>query len=280
MLLKTLYLTFVNEANTFCERQLQRHQTHQCSVEKDRDWGHKIVLNKVSLSQELMNDLSIVLVSVFNSFRLLQMVEDIVQQTYYYRDRTEIQRILELSQDMLLEQDKNGWPTLKNKLLHNIIHKIFSEQLNQSDTFHFDSVVKFCLKRFKDELVAEVGLVIDDFKREEEHQAFIQMIREHVAKKAFNYDTIYLLQGRNFCYYTENGERLRKEHLQPYMGQTPLYLFGLGLEEWNLAPLIALSPKHIIIYSDQLSESKTLAIINVFQERVIVRPLEEFPFET
>src|SRR5690625_4260240 len=153
-----------------------------------------------------MNELSIVLVSVFNSFRLLQIVEDIVQQTYYYRDRTEIQRILELSQDMLLDQDKNGWPTLKNKRLHNIIHKIFTEQLNQSDTFHFDSVVKFCLKPLKDELIAEVGLVIDDFKREEEHQAFIQMVREHVTKKSFNYDTIYLLQGRNFSYYTENGE--------------------------------------------------------------------------
>lgn len=280
MLLKTVYLTYVNEANIFCERFLQLYDTYPCKAEKDEDWGNKVVLHNVSLSKTMMNDLSIVLVSVFNSFRLLQMVEGIVQQSYYYRECTEIQRILELSQDMLLEQDKNGWSTYKNKRLHNILHKIFTDQLYQSDTLHFDSVVKFCLEPLKKELIAEVGLVIDDFKREEEHQAFIQTVREHVAKRDFNCDVIYLLQGRNFSYYTENGERLQKEHLQPYMGQTPLYLFGLGLEEWNLAPLIALSPKHIIIYSDQLSESKTLAIINVFQERVIVRPLEEFPFET
>src|SRR5690625_1339642 len=120
MLLKTLYITFVNEAQTFCERLNEQNETCECSVERDEDWGNKIVLHKTSMNKELINDLSLVLVSVFNSFRLLQIVEKIVRETYYYEDQTEIQRIIELFQEMILEQDKRGWATDKNTRIHNI----------------------------------------------------------------------------------------------------------------------------------------------------------------
>ena len=276
--MKTLYLPFVKEADTFCERLSLLRDNNRCTVEKDKVWGQKITFFKRSLTKQIIHDISETLVSIFTSFRLLNMIETIVRESYYFSEREEIRRILELAQDMLLQHDEHGLPIFKNKQLHNILQKVFIEQLQQTDSFHYDSVVKFCLTPFKQRLVAEVGFVIDDFKREEEHQMIVQMIREYIADKDIVFETVHLLQGNNFHFYTAKGERLTKKQLEPLMARTPLYLFGLNFQEWNLAPLIALSPRHIYVYGD-LQEAKTLTLLNVFQERVIIRPKQEFPFK-
>src|SRR5690625_2492897 len=188
----------------------------------------------------MIHDISEALVSTFTSFRLLRLIETIICETYYFSEREEIRRILELAQDMLLQHDKYGFPTFKNKPLHKMLQRIFSEQFQQSDSMHYNSVVKFCLTPFKQRLVAEVGFVIDDFKREEEHQMIVQMIREYIENKDIVYETIHILQERDFLMFTESGRRLTKRQLKPLMERTPLYLFGLNLNEWNLAPLIAI----------------------------------------
>lgn len=278
MLLKTLYLPFVKEANSFCER-LQLYQKDiSCSVETDKTWGQRIKFQKNDISKQLLHDMSETLVSIFTSFRLLYFIETIVRDSYYFTEHEEIQRILELAQEILLHHDEHGLPVYKQRKLHNLLKKIFIEQLQQTDSFHYDSIVKFCLTPFKQQLVDEVGLVIDDFKREEEHQAIVQMIREYIEDKYVVYDTIHLLHGRTFRFYTPAGDRLTKQQLQPLMSQAPLYLFGLNLQEWNLAPLIAISPRRIFVYGE-LSEAKILMLMNVFQERVVMKPLHEFPFE-
>ncbi|HLS06546.1 MAG TPA: sporulation protein YtxC [Bacillota bacterium] len=276
--MKTLYLPFVKEANSFCERLQLLQKDISCTVETDETWGKKINFQKNYLSKQLLHDMSETLVSIFTSFRLLQFIESIVRESYYFTEDEEIRRILELSQEIILQHDDHGLPVYKQRKLHNLLQKIFIEQLQQTDSFHYDSIVKFCLTPFKQQLVDEVGLVIDDFKREEEHQAIVQMIREYIEDKYVVYETIHLLHGRNFRFYTPTGERLTKQQLRPLMSQTPLYLFGLNLQEWNLAPLIAISPRRIFVYGE-LSEAKMLMLMNVFQERVIMKPLQDFPFE-
>lgn len=247
------------------------------TVEKDPTWGQKIIFYKQTLTKQNIHDISEVFVSIFTSFRLLNMIETIVRESYYFKEPEEVHRILELAQEIILHQDDHGFPTYKNKQLHQILQRVFREQIQQSDAFHYDSVVKFCLTPFKKRLIDEVGLVIDDFKREEEHQMIVQMIREYIENKDVIIETVHILQGRNFLMFSERGNPLTKRELKPLMERTPLYLFGLNTDEWNLAPLIAISPRFIYIYGD-LSEPKTLTVLNVFQERVTVKPKHEFPF--
>lgn len=253
-------------------------ENNRCKVEKDNTWGQKVTFFKRTLTKQRIHNISETFVSIFTSFRLLNMIETIVRESYYFSEREEVQRILELAQEMIIQHDQHGLPTYKNKQLHNILQKIFQEQFEQTDSFHYDSIVKFCLTPFKQRLVAEVGFVIDDFKREEEHQMIVQMIREYIENKDVVFETIHILQERDFLMFTESGRRLTKRQLKPLMERTPLYLFGLNLNEWNLAPLIAISPRKIYVYGD-LTEAKTLTVMNVFQERVIVKSKREFPFQ-
>src|SRR5699024_4450919 len=143
---------------------------------------------------------------------------------------------------------------------------------------HFDSIIQFRMQPFKSLLMEYVGLAIDEFKREEDHQTFINTIREYVVKRREEYTTIHILQGDSFVFFLDDGQPIPKQELQSIMQKESLYLVGLDTEAWNFAPLVAMKPKHIIIYGNDPSEPKTLTVMNIFDELVTIKPVQQFPF--
>jgi len=135
------------------------------------------------------------------------------------------------------------------------------------------------MQPLKDYLTHVVGLAIDEFKREEEHQNFIHSIREYIHKRKPKIEEVHLLQGDPFLFFKGNGSRFTSIELKSIMHKEPLYMIGLDATEMNLSPLIALLPGQIYIYGEYPSEAKTLTIINIFQERVRFYPYEKFPFK-
>ena len=123
-----------------------------------------------------------------------------------------------------------------------------------------------------------VGLAIDEYKREEDHQEFVNMLREYIAKKEPIYNVVHIVQGNTFSFFKADGKRFTRMELRMLMQKEPLYIVGLDEDELNLAPLVALAPKKIKIYGDDPSEPKTLTVINVFQERVDFESINKFPF--
>lgn len=215
---------------------------------------------------------------VFKTHRLSQMIHTIIKQKYYYSNKDEIERIYELTHMLLNEQDKS-WLLLENREEpQQMLFRLFLNNIAQRTTIHFDSIVNFGIQSFKELLTNYVGLAIDEFKREEEHQNYIHMLREFIRKRKTKVTEIHLLQGTPFTFFKANGKPYTPFELRKIMCAEPLYSVGLDENEMNLAPLIALLPKKIYIYGDHPSEARTLTIINVFQERVKFRPYAHFPF--
>lgn len=277
--MQEVYFESEKEVISFCEHLFTRNVQMDLRWKTDKEWGNRIAFGDQMQKSELMDTIAKAMVHVFISHRLGSWIKAVLKDYYYYKNEEEIERIHDIVCWIFLGADEDS-SQIRNKKgdPSQLLHSLFIANLKSSASVHFDSLVKFRLKVFKDCLVHYVGLAIDEFKQEENHQEFIHMLRDYIMKKKPGFPIVHILQGRTFDFFRENGKRLTKIDLKQAMRKEPLYILGLDEDEWNLSPLIALAPEKLIIYGDDPSEPKTLTVINVFQEKVEFRPFSQFPF--
>ncbi|MFC4022575.1 putative sporulation protein YtxC [Oceanobacillus longus] len=266
------------EVISFCEHLFRKHHQIELIWKTDEKWGNHLKFVEKQPKNELVDMIAGTMVDVFMTHRLRTMIKRIITDYYYYSEHEEIERIHDLTHWIITGEDEESKRLRSNKDQNLILKTLFIANLKESFEFHFDSIVNFRLKQFKDQLISFVGLAIDEFKREEDHQAFIDMVRAYVIKKKPGLSVIHILQGNTFAFFKENGKRLTTIELRVLMKKEPLYIVGLHDNEFNLAPLIAMAPEKLKIYGDDPSEPKTLTVINVFQEKVDFQPISNFPF--
>lgn len=279
MYLLEVYFESDKEVISFCEHLFQYNKQIELHWKTSEEWGNHLILDYQVPGNETMESIAKSMVEVFVTHRLTNMINGIIKDYYYYTNMDEIERILDITHWIFSGDDADSVNVRKNKDPSQLLQSLFIANIKNTETIHFDSVVKFQFKVFKDQLIYFVGLAIDEFKREEDHQAFVDMLREYIVKREPSYNTVHIMQGNQFSFYKTNGKRFTKLELRMLMQKEPLYIVGLDADELNLAPLIAMAPKKIKIYGDHPSEPKTLTVINVFQERVEFQPVSSFPFQ-
>lgn len=266
------------EVIRFCENLFQQNKQIAVHWQVNDKWGNQLTINSEPLNEIIFQSIAESLVNVYIKFRLRKVINEIIQDTYYFSDRHEIEQIHEFAEWIVTGKDEDSKLLRKNKHPIQLLRAIFLMHIRNAHTVHFDSIVQFGMKAFKEDLIHYVGLAIDEFKREEEHQSFVNMLREYIIKKEPLLPLIHVVEGRTFRYFNVAGRPFSKIELRTLMSKAPLYLFGFHEEEWNLAPLIAMAPERINLYVDDPSNPKTQAVINVFQERVVLKSIQEFPY--
>lgn len=266
------------EVTSFCEHLFHKHKQLELSWKADDKWGNHLQFSEKLPIHELLDAIADTMVVVYMTQRLGVTIRQIIKEYYYYTEQEEIERIHDLTHWIITGEDGDSKRLRDNKDQQAFLKSLFVANLKESYAFHFDSIVNFRLKAFKEQLVYYIGLAIDEFKREEDHQAFVDMVREYVVKKETGLPVIHILQGNSFAFFTENGKRMTTMDLRVLMKKEPLYIVGLHDNEFNLSPLIAMAPEKLKIYGDDPSEPKTLTVINVFQEKVEFEPISNFPF--
>lgn len=276
-----IYFSSDQEVICFCEHLFSYNKNIELHWKTTEDWGNHLQLTNEKFSSRMVSSIAKAMVNVFFSYRFTQVTADVIKRKFYYSNQDEIDRIVELTYWILSEEDGNGSKKQTSHLKSTYevkLKRLFTEILKENDAVHYDSVVKFQLNSFKEKLLYVIGLAIDEFKREEDHQAFIDMLRKFTTKKSVVIPEVHILQGKQFSFFKSDGKQFTNMELRVMLHKEPLYIVGLDIDELNLAPLIAMSPEKIIIYGDNPSEPKTLTIINIFQERVVFKPINEFPF--
>lgn len=274
-----VYFESDKEVICFCENLFSYNKQIELNWKTHKEWGNHLQFKAHSLTNETIKAMADSMVDVFRTHRLASLIKKIVKENYYYTNVDEIERILELTLLILKEEFENHFHIKNEKVNPNhLLWEMFFSNVKSATTIHYDSVVKFRLKVFKNVLLDYVGIAIDEFKQEEDHQDFIEMLRKYISKKKAVYEEIHVLQGSDFSFYKSSGKRFSRLELRTLMHEEPLYIVGLEVEELNLAPLVAIAPEKIKIYGDNPSEPKTSTVFNVFQERVIFEPFHHFPF--
>ncbi|WP_099158727.1 putative sporulation protein YtxC [Virgibacillus ndiopensis] len=273
-----VYFGSDKEVITFCEHLFRYNKQIELHWKTDKDWGNQLQLDYNLPDNETLETIAQSMVDVFKLHRLTDMIKNIIKDYYYYSNTDEMERIMDLTNWIFSGEDDDSLQVRKNQDPSQLLLSLFIANIKNTSTIHYDSIVKFRLKVFKDQLIHYVGLAIDEFKREEDHQAFVNTLRDYIAKKESGFNVIHVLQGSTFSFFRDNGKRFSKMELRMIMQQEPLYIVGLDENELNLAPLVAMAPKKIKIYGDHPSEPKTLTVINVFEEKVEFEPYHKFPF--
>jgi len=265
-----------NEVIWFCDSLFQGRKEIEMHWKTDKTWG-----NRLQLTQDdgAVSEIVAAMASVFMKYRLPDMLQAIIQKRFYYTNTDEIERIHELAYGMFIDgalyQEVVEQETMAPI---EVVRNIFMDSMQDKQQIHFDSIVKFRLPVIQEKLIYYVGLAIDEFKREEDHQAFIEGLREHIAARKSHVGVVHILQGETFRFYQANGLPFSRDELRHLLQRDPVFFSGLPPNEWNLAPLIAMNPERLCIYGADPTEPKTLTVINVFQEKAVVLPLSSFPF--
>lgn len=270
-----IYFESDKEVIHFCEHLFRYNKQIELKWKTDEDWGNHLYFDVGIVNRETIQAMAKAMVDVFIAFRLSTEIKKLIKGKYYYTNHEEIDEILGHTYWVL----KEGHAQFKNSTRPSqLLLSLFIENITNVTSIHYDSIVKFRMNLFKERLLDYIGLAIDEFKQEEEHQSFIEMLRSYILKKKSTFNEIHVIQGKNFSFYRSNGKRFSPLELRNLMYQEPLYIVGLDVNELNLAPLVAIAPQKIYIYGDNPSEPKTLTVINVFQERVYFESLSHFPF--
>ncbi|GAA0326344.1 hypothetical protein GCM10008931_17420 [Oceanobacillus oncorhynchi subsp. oncorhynchi] len=212
--------------------------------------------------------ISSVMAEVFIEEHLSDIIIGKITDNYYFSDPDEINRIYDFSMWILFETDSDNQYLREHVNTTKLLQDIFFRHLKEHKSIHFSAILHFRLASFLEFVHECVGKAIEEFKREEDHQAFIDMLRHYIEKKDPCVDLIYIEQGENFIFYNDKGEVISKDKLRMWMFQAPLYALGLHENEFNLSPLIAMSPAKIKVYGDDPDDPKIMTITNIFQERV------------
>jgi len=273
-----VYFESNKEIITFCEHLFRYNKNTELYWTVHKDWGNRLQFNDKIVNNQSIVAIAKSMVDVLITHRLSDMMRNIIMEKYYFKNTDEIERILDLSHWIFTGEDDDCLRVKNNQDPSQTLHAVFMENIKNTETVHYDSIVNFRLKFFKKELIHYVGLAIEEFKREEDHQAFINMLREYIVKKEPGYREIYILQGSSFSFFKSNGKKFSTLELREITRKEPLYIVGLDIDELNLSPLIAMAPAKIKIYGDYPSEPKTSTVMNVFQEKVEFEPIRNFPF--
>ncbi|WP_047985059.1 sporulation protein YtxC [Ornithinibacillus californiensis] len=274
-----VYFSSNKEVISFCEQLFRYNKKIELHWKTHDDWGNHLKVEYHQADNELVDSIVKSMVDVFVNHRLSGIIKEITEVYYYFSNQDEIEKILDITHWLLAGEDDESVQVRKQKDDPlPLLYSLFVSNVKNTTAIHFDSIVKFRLKVFKDYLINIVGLAIDEYKREEDHQEFVNMLREYVVKKEPIFNVIHILQGNTFSFFKADGKKFSRMELKMLMQKEPLYIVGLDEDELNLGPLIAMAPRKIKIYGDHPSEPKTLTVINVFQERVDFEPFNKFPF--
>lgn len=272
-----IYFQSDKEVIHFCESLFSYHKQINLKWKTHKDWGNHLQFDRDIVNNETMKAMARAMVDVFINHQLSNEIKKIIMENYYFKSNDEIDQILELTYVIL--KDGQRQPHKKNSTRPMpLLLSLFIENMMNTETVHYQSIIKFRINAFKEQLIECIGLAIDEFKLEEDHQEFVEVLRNYISNKKSTYHEVHVLQGSNFTFFRSNGKPFSTLELRNIMLQEPLYVVGLDINELNLAPLIAIAPKKIHIYGDDPSEPKTLTIINVFQERVVFEAYRQFPF--
>lgn len=274
------YFLSDKEVSRFCEAVFRELKKTEFLWKQNEEFGNCIQLeiDLATVDEKTLHVFADSFVDVFMTFRLRPYIRKLLQTMYHFENETEMHQIIDLSQWILLSGDEDSKVLRQAYDVPQALFNMFLSMVRSEEKIYFDSICQFRISSIKELFTEHVGLAIDEYKREEEHQAYVHMLREYVSGQESITDEIHVIQGSTFQFFKGNGKKMASFELRSVMHDAPLYVVGLDAEEFNLAPLVALSPKHIYVYGDDSTDPKTVMVMNVFQERVSFHPLYHFPF--
>lgn len=202
------------------------------------------------------------------------IIERLINQ-YYYDDFDEINSILTFAAQMLLTDEYEKVSILSDLRL--TIKQYFTLKAGES-YFDYDHQKQLFFKQVGwliDEVTARA---IDEKKQDEQHQVFIQSLRDYVKKQEIGSLCLVKWEPNRIGIYRGNGEKFTKEEIDECLLKTPIHIYQFTKNEYQISPFLALNPKEIHVYSEDTSDPALITLQSIFDERLKIIDNKAFPY--
>jgi putative sporulation protein YtxC len=200
----------------------------------------------------------------------------ILQEQYYYEDREEQQQILEIIHSILEGHREDLSSFLKDVDVENNVKTAVKEMLHGNISFSFDSFVKFRMRPLMEQLAKYVEISIDEYKMEQEYQMFIQTLREFLHNRQAKWNVIHLIMDDGVFFYDESFNEFKRAELTRLIDRKLISNHPVYVDSVTIAPLLSIAPETIYLYSDEIEQPLIRTIQNIFEERLVLCPIDEF----
>ncbi|AST92816.1 MULTISPECIES: sporulation protein YtxC [Sutcliffiella] len=208
-----------------------------------------------------------------------QRALSVLEHSFFYKDIEEQEQILSILQS-ILNGERDDIPNLpslveRDQTLIKSLHLLLENPVS----FSFESVLTFRLKHYFDSLYQFIEAAIDEYKMEQEYQAFIQQLREVLFSAESKLDEVHLVYETHFEFYDSQQNYLSKDHLKKYINRTHFNNYAFYIDSVVLAPLVSIAPNKLYLYTDHMDHQLVQTIRNIFQERATIKPYQHFPLK-
>ncbi|MBY0099043.1 sporulation protein YtxC [Mesobacillus maritimus] len=201
---------------------------------------------------------------------------EILSQRFFYTDPNEQEQILEIIYSVIEGSREDLAHFLQDTDEKQYVFQAIDDFFKGSVSFSFDSFVVFRLKPFLDKLQNYVEVAIDEYKLEQDYQMFVQTLRDFLLGRPAQQETIHLILDEETAFYNHEFIEMKRNELikgidRKLLGNHPIYVDSV-----TIAPLLSMAPTRIYLYTNQPEQPLVRTIRNIFEERVIISPVNSF----
>ncbi|MEC1663991.1 putative sporulation protein YtxC [Bacillus halotolerans] len=239
-----------------------------------REGIRKIGIEKADPAFSVQRFMEPILVKFFLDCKEDEHMLSLIEETYCFTDQDEQQQILQLAHSIIEgEADVLPFEPMKPPRKQCILDELQTICL-EDGVFSIRSFQTFRLGKYYEQLRETVEAAIDEYKMEQEYQNFIQTLRDYVMAKPPRLKKVHIVHDGSFTLWEMRyvPEREKMKYIdRRFVRDHPMYI-----DSHLLAPLISIAPDEVILYTDQPEHMMVRTIQNVFQERVLMLPLQAF----
>jgi len=234
---------------------------------------------KLDLEERPIEKWLAMLTDVFHSFlveeKLQSVLEQIIIQKFLYRERDEVDGILQIAAS-IFEGERNAARKPLFEEEKQIIKDGLQTILTRELSFSFDSFITFRLKSFHQSLEKYAMLAIDEYKLEQDYQSFIATLRDFLHKRTPKMPYLHLVYQDAFYFYDASYRKLERLEINELVDRHLLANSSIYIESVTLAPLLSIAPERLYIYTDDMEQGLIQTVKRIFEERSVVLPLNAF----
>ncbi|MET3697312.1 putative sporulation protein YtxC [Bacillus oleivorans] len=212
------------------------------------------------------------------AFKKEKWFEKLLEQQYYYNEAEERHQILEILHS-ILEGEREDIELLPYIDENEMLERILQEFLSEQPSFYFESFETFRLKPYFEHLMNYLDAAIDEYKMEQEYQAFVHMLRDFLKGRESKYKKIFLVDQDGFQFFIEGGIPLKRSELAKIIDRKLVTNHPIYVDSVTIAPLISIAPEEVYVFTDNMDQGMVVTLKNIFEEKLTVFPLESYPFQ-
>ncbi|WLR50175.1 putative sporulation protein YtxC [Bacillus tianshenii] len=200
-------------------------------------------------------------------------MQQMIRQMFYFTDEEEQEQILSIARSLLdgEKEDVIYQQRISKQRTHiDLIEEALQNFLTPNISFSFESFLHFRLKEYQERLFVTVEAAIDEYKLEQEYQAFVEHLRHYLSEKPPLYWELHVVDEEEFQVFLPSGSVIERERLLQLIDEELWRMNDLDAGASVIAPLISIAPARLYIYTNEPDRGVVRTLQNIFLERISI----------